>query len=164
MGSRRSRRFLFFLLLVPALAGCALGGAKPVTKPSPTRTTQSGSQGIYPQDVTVSGFFSGHLSSGYGYCIKTGEGFQGYVQDVKPGSALRFDFKIPLSSYHGAGSYGPHEGNTPLGTVYMAGQVTWTAAAGTFTVDRGEKTGSIQMHLTAGSFKPEDIAGHWRCG
>jgi len=169
MGSRPSSRLAAFLLvLAPAMLACALGGSGPTPGPTPTpapsKTTQSGSQGVLPQDVTVSGYFSGHITTGYGYCIKTSEGFQGYVQDSRAGSALRFDFKIPLSAYHGPASYGPHDGGGPLGTVYMAGQVTWTSSSGTFTVNPGEKSGSIQMHLTAGAFKPEDLSGHWRCG
>lgn len=161
MVSRPSSRFLGLLLVACALSACAGGSS---STPAPTKTTQSGSQGVYPQDVTVTGFFSGHITSGYGACIKTGEGFQGYVQDTKAASPLRFDFKIPLGAYHGAGSYGPHEGNTPLGTVFMAGQATWTAASGTFTVARGERSGSIQMQLTGGTVQPENISGHWRCG
>jgi hypothetical protein len=47
----------------------------------------------------------------------------------------------------------------------MAGQLTWTAKSGTFTVNPGEKSGSIRMHLEAGpTYKPEEIGGTWRCG
>src|SRR5438132_781919 len=84
-----------------------------------------------------------------GDVVKAPEGFQGYVQDQKAGSPLRFDFKIDAVKYHGPGTYGPREGNALLGTVYMAGQLTWSAESGTFTVDPGEKGGSLRMHLTS---------------
>jgi hypothetical protein len=118
--------------------------------------------------VTITGFFSGHITSGYGACVKTSEGFLGYVQDQKAGSPLRFDFKIDAAKYHGPGNYGPREGNALLGTVYMAGQQSWSAESGTFTVDPGEKGGSLRMHLTSGGGgaggSAEDLTGRWRCG
>jgi len=148
-----------------ACAGSPAASATPTPKPAGGGVTAS--QGVYPQDVTIAGFFSGHISSGYGACVKTSEGFQGYVQDQKAGSPLRFDFKIDAVKYHGPGTYGPREGNALLGTVYMAGQLTWSAESGTFTVDPGEKGGSLRMHLTSGGGaggSTEDLSGRWRCG
>lgn len=158
------QRLTVVLVALAALAACSptCGGS---ASNQPAHSSSGATNGTYPQNITINGFFSGHFTSGFASCVKSPEAFLGYVQDSKPGSALRFDFRIPIAAYHGPGTYGPADGNPILGTVYMAGQVTWTAKSGTFTVNPGEKTGSVQMHLEAGpSFKPEDISGSWRCG
>ena len=157
-------RLTLIAAVLAAFCACGPTCSGPVSN-QPAHTSTGSSSGTYPENITITGFFSGHVSTGFAACVKTGDGFLGYVQDTKAGSPLRFDFKIPSSAYHGAGTYGPSDGHPLLGTVYMAGQVTWTAKSGSFTVAPGEKGGSIQMHLEAGpNFKPEDISGTWHCG
>ena len=158
----RTRAVVLAAVALAALAACGpTCGAHINSSQSSTGATN----GTFSEDITVTGFFSGHVTSAYASCVKPSGGFQGFVQDSKAGSPLRFDFNIVASAYHGPGTYGPSVGNTVLGTVYMAGQITWISKSGSFTVNPGEKSGSIHMHLEAGpTEKPEDISGSWRCG
>ena len=150
--------------LLAALAACGptCGGSSAAH--SSNGSSSGSTNGTFPQNITFTGStFSGHVTVAYATCVKTTEAFLGFVQDSKAGSALRFDFNIKASAYHGAGTYGPQDGSSPLlGSVYMAGQETWTAQSGTFTVNSGEKSGSVHMHL--GPASSEDISGTWRCG
>jgi len=151
-------------IAIAAACGPTCGGS--ATSPSSSHPSSGSANGTFPVDITITGFFGGHFTSAFASCTKTTEAFQGYVQDTKPGSALRFDFNIRASVYHGPGTYGPGDGSIAiLGSVYMAGQETWSAKSGTFTVNAGEKSGTIQMHLESGPGQPgEDISGTWRCG
>jgi hypothetical protein len=44
--------------------------------------------------------------------------------------------------------------------------MSWQSERGTFTVDPGEKSGSIDMVLMSGPSdpNPETVKGKWRCG